>query len=152
MFLRYFCHVAPFFVEDTTYGNLSFEYFRALKKTGTPMRVLPINMTDLGAPGSQWEPFVDEFSRAVPKQYLNIICGDNGELVRLYTVGTKNLAITATLKGAPDDDQIAALKQYDAVICPSEEDVQLFQDLGIDKTVHAAPEPTLLASLIRGLI
>ena len=136
---------------QNSFEDLSFAFFLALKGTGTPTRVLATNMADLGPPGSRWDRYGEDFTRSVPKQYINIICGDNGELVRLFTVGVPNIAITASWNGAPTDDEVTSLQLYDAVLCPSRDEAQVYQTLGV-LAVHVEPHPAVLASLIRGFI
>lgn len=144
-FIRYFCHVA----DEGRFGDLSLTYFEALKKTGTPMRVLATNMARVE--GTRWAEFFEDFSREVPKHYINMVCGDNGELVRLFTVGTKNVAITASYSGVPTDEEIVSLRLYDAVLCPTEQEAAIYKVLGI-MAMHVEPDVKTLAALIRGFL
>lgn len=104
MFLRYFCHVA----DSGALGDLSFEYFVAFKRAGASIRVLAINLAY--PTGERWHDYNDDFIRAVPDGYVNVVCGTPEELTRMFTVGTKNVAIVAD---PPGDD---SLKLYDVVL------------------------------------
>jgi hypothetical protein len=150
-FLRLFCRVTPTEGQGNSFADLSFVYFKAFLETRAPIRVLSTNMADLGASGSRWSEYSHVFVEPVPKLYINVVIGDNGELVRLYTVGTKNIAITASWAGAPKHDEIISLQLYDSVICPSEEESKVYRDLGIP-AMYLEPVPEVLASLIRGFL
>lgn len=56
-------------------------------------------------------------------------------LSNLFTVGVTNIAITRAWPQAPDTDELAVLSRYDAVICPSEKDRLVFEQLGIEARV-----------------
>jgi hypothetical protein len=146
-FLRFFCHVVQ---EDTPFGDLSFAYFTELRKTGIPIRVLACNP---GAflTGGRWDEFNEEFLRSVPKRFINVVCGDNGELVRLFTVDTTNIAITASYNGEPTSNEITALQRFDVVICPSPDEAHAYQELGIPAQC-LRPDPAALADLLRSFV
>jgi hypothetical protein len=144
VFIRYFCHVGG----PSKFAAMGFDYFVALQATGIPIRVIPINPADVS--GSLWDDYTDELTREVPKEYVNIICGDNGDLVRLFTIGVKNVAITATFNQAPTHNEVAALKDYDAILCPSDDEAQILRLLDL-LAVHVAPDAITLARLLRGL-
>lgn len=171
-FLRYFCHVTSH-ANEGLYGDLGYVYFLALMDASFEIRVISINMAGLNArryacsvcegdgceackdqgyivQQSRWEPFSNEFTRSVPKSYVNIICGDNGELARLYTLGVKNVAITSAKDGAPSAKEVIVLKEYDAVICPHESDAEVLRLLGIDSAMHVSPAS--IARFLKGFL
>jgi len=103
-FVRYFCRVTP----ATDASDPNFIYFKALKDAGAEVRVIAINLADFSGDGSLWAPFHEDFTRTVPDRYINVICGSNVDLARLFTVGTKNIAI-------PTEENFA-IKEFDAVL------------------------------------
>lgn len=103
-FVRYFCRITP----NADADDPNFVYFKAFKDTGAEVRVIAINMADFTGGGSLWAPFSEDFTRTVPNRYINVICGSNADLARLFTVGTKNVAI-------PTEENFA-LKEFDAVL------------------------------------
>ena len=145
-FLRYFCHVG----QNTPFGDLSFSYFAALRKTGIPIRVLACNPNAMIS-GGRWNEFNEEFLRSIPEQFINVVCGDNGELLRLYTVNVPNIAITATYNGEPSDNEITVLQRYDAVLCPNVDETVAYQMLGV-KATYMDADPAHLADLLRGFL
>ena len=151
-FLRYFCHILPEAPEGAPpgFGDLSFAYFEALRGTGAPIRVLACNAQAHLQTG-RWSSFDHEFIRSIPSSYINIICGDNGELVRLFTVGTANIAITASYNGEPTADEVATLKNFDAVICPTTAEVEIYRRLGVGANLVEA-SAAAMAPLLRGHI
>lgn len=56
-------------------------------------------------------------------------------LSNLFTVGVTNIAITRSWPQPPDTDELAVLGRYDAVVCPSDKDRLVFEQLGIDARV-----------------
>jgi hypothetical protein len=87
---------------------------------------------DVGSELSPWHELRDCFyPRAVADRYLNVVCGVGNDIHKLYTVGTRNVALTGLLYGSqglhvPKEDEIASLKLYDAVLCPTQADVALY--------------------------
>lgn len=175
VFLRYFCHVTSHTGEGRN-GDIGFEYFQSMKEAGYDIRVVAINMASLHpkrlvcevcgpkpvkkcefckgkgfiSHPSRWSPFNEEFIRAIPKQYVNVVCGDSSELTRLFTVGTKNVAIFSTKEGAPTNKEIMSLKEYDSVVCPREKDVKVLRLLGVERVVHVTPSK--LTDVLRGTL
>ncbi len=92
MFIRYFCHVTPKEGKEGSLGDLGFSFFAAFAESGADIRVIPINISDFTA-GSRWAEHGEAFTREVPKQYINVVCGNSDELKRMYTLGVKNIAI-----------------------------------------------------------
>jgi len=144
VFLRYFCRVN----DPGPFGTLSLAYYEALRATTIPIRVLATNLASLNVSESRWAP--EDLVRPVPKEYLNVVCGDNGELLRLHTIGTPNVAITASWNGIPTELELASLRLYDAVICPTPEETAIYLELGVDLAVHVEAEASILAHLLRG--
>jgi hypothetical protein len=179
-FIRYFCAVTSH-KGDIVFGDMGFAYFQAMHDAGFTIRVIATNMAALWARNekcetcdgegyqngkdcapceglgyipnpSRWEPFNEEFVRPVPKQYVNVICGTNGELVRLYTVGVKNIAITASFGKEPSDDELETLKLYDDVILPSQKETERYRSLGVEEAIHVSPDATTLSILLKDFI
>lgn len=125
--LRYFCQVTPKKSKGKrTFADMGFSYFEAFQAAGFPIRVIESRrskrIVDFGDPKSRWHPYANYFTTELPSSYVNVICGSNGELVGLFTIGVKNVAITAPFAGLPTVKEAIALSDYDAVICPTKED------------------------------
>lgn len=155
--IRYFCPITHSTGEWTTYGDIAFGYFKAFLDADFQVRVLGcqggdfdqtgINLSD---PGSRWQPYSKNFIWPISSRYTNVVCAENGELVRLYTVGVKNVAITAVLPNLPNEKEVEVLGKYDLVICPFKEDVWPLRRLGVD-IFHVDPDASELDRFIRDI-
>lgn len=142
MFLRYFCKVTA------EPADLGFRYFKELYELDISMRVLPTNVADFTGGLEQWAPYTEEFVRPVPNWFINIICGEGDDIVRLFTAGVPNVAIT---HASNEDRVLRALFDYNVVICPTDEDVKQLRSFFI--AANAAPPDTdTVAPLIEGLL
>lgn len=65
----------------------------------------------------------------------------------LFTVGVPNIAITMSRPRAPEEHEVRALGQYDAVIAPTAEDAAALRHLGI-VAFHVPPEPGQLERIV----
>lgn len=163
---------------ESRLGDLGYEYFMAMMDASLQVRVIATNMaamhsrrsvcedcSNLDDPNpdcprcngtgtilhpSRWAPFSEEFMRPVPKHYINVVCGSNGELARLFTLGAKNVAIASAREGAPSKNEVAALKEYNSVICPHESDAEVFRLTGVSSALHVAPSS--IASILKGFL
>ena len=144
MFIRYFCHIGG----PSKFAAMGSDYFVALQATGILVRVIPINPANIS--GSLWDDYVPELTREVPKEYVNVICGGNDDLERLFTIGVKNVAITAALNGALSEKEVMVLNDYDAILCPTEDEAQTLRLLDL-LAVRVAPDSITLTRLIRGV-
>lgn len=178
-FIRYFCPVTSH-EGDVVFGDMSFAYFQAMHDAGFPIRVVATNMATLGSRSEgcescegegcrdgkdcahckglgytvkscRWEKFNEEFIRPIPKRYINVICGSNSELVRLFTVGVKNIAITGSFGKEPSDEELETLKLYNDVILPSQKETERYRSLGIEEAIHVAPDTATLSTLLKDL-
>lgn len=150
--IRYFCSVTA--VENPgkdCFADIAFDYFVALRDSGFSVRVLPMGKVDLTDSSSRWYEHSYSFATPISKNYINVVCGDNGDLVKYFTVGVKNVAITAILKNPPTENETKALGQYDAVICPTEQDAGSLRHLGV-LAMYVRPEADALSRLLRGFI
>lgn len=43
--------------------------------------------------GGRWAEYEECLTRAIPEQFINVVCGDEDERKRLYTEGVENVAI-----------------------------------------------------------
>jgi hypothetical protein len=59
-----------------------------------------------------------------------------------WTAGTRNIAITEIKPKAPEPNEVEALKKYDLVLCPTEEDTRVLQELGV-RAIHVPPDEKL---------
>lgn len=155
--LRYFCAVTP---PGNFWGDLGHDYFLALRQL-YPVRVVPSQMA-LGQPGfdvatGRWAAYPDAFmtslvdsnGRAV--SFANVVCGDDGPLGRLYTVGVCNVAITAVRSDRPTPYEVGALAHYSLVVCPTVEDVARLGDQGVP-AARALPDPAALSRLLVDIV
>lgn len=170
--IRYFCHVTLRDGLDPI-ADLGFSFYEELKESSVPIRVVATNMADLAMyyrvpcsrcvsgealrlqcdrcegtgsvrHKSRWGEFSEDFTREVGKSYVNIVCGDNGELTRLYTLGTTNIAILQKDAKAP----IPTLQQYDAVVVSDEDEARILQEEGV-AAVCANPKEDTVNALVR---
>lgn len=149
-FVRYFCHVTP--KPDEGFGDLSFAYFQALEGAGIRVRVIALNMADIGAPGSRWEPYARNLVLPIPKSYINVACGDLSQIQRLLTLGCPNVAI---FKGFDNERSVAQnaeiLMDYDLVLCQVMPDAEKLMDHCVN-AVCAVPHGKDLEVMFRDLV
>lgn len=120
---------------------------------GTRLRV-----TDVVAPGRLPGPGEEtgelELSRARPR-----LPGVDEEAVYepqtalggLFTVGIPNIAITMPRPRPPEDHEVRALCQYDAVLTPTSEDASTFRHLGIT-AFHVPADPAQLGRIVSWIL
>jgi hypothetical protein len=68
----------------------------------------------------------------------------------LYTVSCKNVAITWVHPKPPDENEIAHLRKYDAIICPTPEDTLALRALGLE-ALYMEPDSAQLTQLLGDL-
>lgn len=132
-------------------------YLRAIVDAGVEvcaLQSIPQAGVDLGNELSPWFELRECFGRPVAENYVNVVCGGNGDVHRLFTVGVINIAITGVYSGAgyhaPKADEIASLKRYDAVYCPTARDaIQLKSDAGIHALWIDPAKPATIGPLLR---
>lgn len=145
--IRYFCVVSE---ATAGIGALSFDYFCALKDLGFYIRVVPLYKSDVGDPASRWHRHPENFTQSLPQgDYLNVVCGHGPDLVKCYTVGVKNLAIAMNEKLG--QKELAALADYESVICPSVDDTAALRKEGVSAHWLLASQKTELDILVRSL-
>lgn len=87
---------------------------------------------DMSSELSPWYELRDLFApRLVADNYVNVVCGAGSEIKKLFTVGTKNVAVTGLCYGSrglhdPKEEEIESLKLYQRVLCPTLGDVALY--------------------------
>jgi hypothetical protein len=69
----------------------------------------------------------------------------------LYTVGVPNIAITLPRPKPPEDHEVRALAQYDAILCPTDADATALRHLGL-VAFNVPPEPGQLARIVSWLL
>jgi hypothetical protein len=152
--IRYFCSVA----DTGVWGTTGYAYFDALRQIGRPIRVIPIEMVlrqlphvDVGV--GRWAAWSGAFTTEVSEPFINVVCGDDGPLGRLYTVGglIKNVAITMVLSKEPTSYEVSSLVHYDSVIAVTIEDAAALGARGVP-AVCVPPEPDALGRLLKGLL
>jgi 3-deoxy-D-manno-octulosonic-acid transferase len=145
--IRYLCHVTDSSAGGSTYADLSFVYFEALWKTEIPIRVLPVNgMVSFGE-HSRWAKYSGAFIRPMLDEYTNVVVGSCRDLVRLYTIGAKNVAITASWNNELSSADMRMLMFYDKIICSSEEEAGVLKAVGIEAG-YAPPTPGALKEIL----
>lgn len=148
MIVRYFCEVSA---RSTPWADMGYAYFRAIAQAGHGVRVLPIGAARPGDAVSRWSAHADSFMTPVPKEFLNVVCGDNGALAKYFTVGVKNMAITATIgRSKASDYDVTALALYDAVVCSTIEDAALL-GARLIPAICVPPEADAIGRLLKGL-
>jgi hypothetical protein len=90
--------------------------------------------------------------RAIPSgKTESIIYEPQTALAGLYTVGVPNVAITMARPRPPEDHEIRALAQYDAVLCPSSSGTEELQRLGV-VAMHVPADAEQLKRLVGWLL
>lgn len=169
--VRYYCIVAPSRPGEALLG---FDYLEAIDGSGVGVRACPIGAAFLM--DKPWIDLLHLFSGEAPKDnYVNVVCAPIGcllgsatsgvdfagpkgspdvvyrpqtALAGLYTVGVPNVAITLPHE---DDADLQALQQYDFVLCPSDNYVEAFHDIGVTAH-HVPPDPGQLGKLFAALL
>lgn len=106
----------------------------------------------LPAPGEETRPFALSATPRAVRQTPGQVEEDavyepQTALGGLFTVGVPNIAITMPRPKPPDEAEVRALNQYDAVIAPSSEDAAALRHLGID-AFHLPPDPKPLKRIL----
>lgn len=126
-------------------------YATALETLGLPFCAVTSvrSGTDLGDPRSPWYHLAPHFVAEVhQKSYVNVVCGDNGDVHGLYTVSVPNVAITGVQPRHPTEAELASLRLYDTVFCPTTDDMLSLRALGV-KAFHATPTSDLYLETLR---
>lgn len=123
---------------------------------GTRLRAVDVKPPSrLPAAGEETAPF--ELSAAptlAPFQGTSppeVVYEPQTALSGLYTVGVPNIAITLPKPKPPEDHEVRALAQYDAILCPTDADAAALRHLGL-VAFHVPPEPGQLARIVSWLL
>jgi hypothetical protein len=111
-----------------------------------------LNVTDvkapgrLPAPGEETRPFALSAPQA-PEGSDEPIYEPQTALGGLFTVGVPNVAITMPRPKPPEDHEVRALCQYDAVLAPTADDASALRHLGII-AFHVPADPAQLGKIM----
>jgi hypothetical protein len=156
--IRYFCSMSP---PGDFWGDLGYGYFLALRQLAL-IRVVPLQ-TALRQPGygvaaGRWATYPEAFTTSLTDPdtgklvpFVNVVCGDDGPLGHLYTVGVTNVAITAVRSVRPTPYEVSSLVHYSVVIVPTAEDAAMLGREGIPAAC-APPEPDALSRLLVDIV
>jgi hypothetical protein len=92
---------------------------------------------------SRWAKYSGAFIRPMLDEYTNVVVGNCRDLARLYTVGAKNVAITASWGNELSSVNMRMLMLYDKIICSSEEEANVFKTAGVDAHYVSPAQRTL---------
>ena len=144
---RYLCPVTPKESDPITMADIAFFYMRAFVSLKRPLRLIPSQRAvTLNDPDSRWYQFGQHFVVPIDADFINVVCGDGDDLMRLFTLGVNNVAITAIF-GDPNDVDVVVLKQYNIVLCPFLKDVVYLKELGVNVR-HVQPENVMELSRV----
>jgi hypothetical protein len=96
----------------------------------------------------------EEIAPAVPQRIdpsSEVIYEPQTALSGLYTIGVPNIAVTLAWPKPPEDHEIRALAQYDAVFAPTAEDALALRALGV-LAMHIPPDTDQLARILSWLL
>ncbi len=121
---------------------------------GTRLRATDVKPPNrLPAAGEETAPF--EFSAsptlATVSPAAETVYEPQTALGGLYTVGVPNIAITLPRPKPPEDHEVRALAQYDAILCPTDADAASLRHLGL-VAFNVPPEPGQLARIASWLL
>lgn len=112
-----------------------------------------LRATDVKAPprlpgaGEETRPFAASAPQAGDPN-AELVYEPQTALSGLYTVGVPNIAITMPRPRPPEDHEVRALCQYDAVISPTSEDAAALRHLGIT-AFSVSPNAEPLEQIVR---
>lgn len=168
--VRIFLPAAPIGGPDRTWADVALTYVEAFVQTKLTILCLAISRNADLQIDSPWYPVRGYFLGGLKDRYVNVVIGVNPtrhvrladgaeshmpELERLFTVGVPNVAL---IGGGPRDlDAIEreALRNYDAIITPTEEDLHSIAEQvpGHASILHIpATDPAALENLMRNLL
>lgn len=151
--IRFFCRaLPPGYTGPVAYWrDRALEYLPALRDTGYGVRALTMvsGGIDLGDLKSPWYQFREFFSGPVAERYVNVVCGDNGEVQKYFTVGVPNVAITGMHPTRTNASEVQTLRLYDEVFCPSNEDAAALRGLGVERATFMPPDAEQLRAALR---
>jgi hypothetical protein len=117
--VRYFCHTD----EEGAAADLSIAYVRAFLTLGLRVRLLSgSGQVELGTdrdgkPAGRWAAYRELFMTPMTSPFVNVVCGDQKAAGRFYTVGVRNILITAD--GPADAKHVAVVQQYQGLLVPT---------------------------------
>lgn len=151
--VRFFVRALPRSVQGPAryWSDQGYAYLRALAQAQVPLCAATTYRggTDLGDAKSYWYELARCFSQPVATRYVNVVCGDNGDVHHLYTVGVPNIAITGVNPRHPTTDELVSLSHYDEVFCPTEDDAAALRRLGITKAAYVPPTADRYVTTVR---
>jgi hypothetical protein len=131
--VRIFLPASPIGGPERTWADAALAYVDAFVLTQLSILCLAISQNADLQEGSPWHPHRDLFMGTLLDRYVNVVIGVNPtrsfgdscmpELERLFTVGVPNVAIIGDGPRALDETERMALKNYDLIIVPTEEDL-----------------------------
>jgi hypothetical protein len=128
------------------WGDSAFLFYTAFRERGFPIRVVS---NGAGYPCvGRWQPHGEDFMRAVPDVYLNVMCLPVSDIGIALTVGIgiKNVAITRWPEAGMQKDEIAIVDSCELVVVPPE-DVSRFAEAEIGAR---AMSPFQVAQVLAG--
>jgi hypothetical protein len=118
---------------------------------GTRLRVTDVKAPSrLPSPGEETKPFA--LSAPIPGAASeDVVYEPQTALGGLFTVGVPNIAITMPRPKPPDEDEVRALCQYDAVLAPTADDASTLRHLGII-AFHVPADPGQLERIVNWIL
>jgi hypothetical protein len=131
--IRYFAHAT----DEGDLSALGFAYCDALVGAGHTVRVIAVELADLwdehnGKPAARWTKHRTLFAVPVIAPYVNVVCAAEYHWNRLYTVGVRNVLITAS-RPTP------AARHYEHVIVPTPEAAKVWGGVRTPDQISVVP-------------
>lgn len=175
MLLRFFCptDVSPL-------GQVALGFVDALLELGMPVRLIANRSAQMQA-ASPWRRHQSLLLTPLESSYVNVVCGQPSDWLRLHTVNVRNVLIAGEL--APGPDQVAGAlairatrsdgtreehtsngpwsavtvsRWYDQVVVPTDEISASWRAIGRDPVViplgHAARDTSMQDALRAALL
>jgi hypothetical protein len=152
--VRFFLRALPRTIQGPSryWADQGLAYLTALDDVGVQLCAVTSvrGGTDLGDPRSPWQPLAHLFVRELhAKHYVNIVCGDNGDVHHLYTIGIPNIAITGISPRHPTPSELVSISKFDEVLCPTETDAAALRQAGIHRATFCPPYAEHYTSLVK---
>lgn len=93
--VRYFCCASS----SSDLGKLSLAYADAIASLGLPLRIVSVNPADLAElvhGNSRWKRHALNFLTPIGNSFVNVVCGTPWDWKRHYTIGVRNVLVTAS--------------------------------------------------------
>jgi hypothetical protein len=152
--VRFFLRALPRSVQGPSayWSDQGHAYLQALHVAGVPLCAATTvrGGTDLGDPRGKWHDLAQLFVAPLhAKHYVNIVCGDNGDVHKLYTIGIPNIAITGITPRHPSTAELASLSKFDEVLCPTEDDAAALRQLGVARATLCLPTDETYPTIVK---